>query len=147
MTQLTKNNPALPSVRNFFQDFFDADRFFSSGFLDLLSKNVPAVNIKESDKKFELELVAPGYKKDDFKIEVDNGVLKVSAEKKEEKTEEEKNYTKKEFNYNSFERSFVLPETANENSINAGYKDGILNLEIQKKEDGMKRSKKEISIA
>lgn len=145
MSQLIKNE-LFPSVKNLFQDFFDADKFFSPGFVEAITKRIPAANIKESDKKFELELAAPGFEKKDFKIEIENGILKVSAEKKEEKNEEKKNYTKKEFSYNSFERSFVLPESANENSINAGYKDGILTLEISKKEEALKKSKKEISI-
>ncbi|HVD98920.1 MAG TPA: Hsp20/alpha crystallin family protein [Cytophagaceae bacterium] len=106
------------------------------------------MNIKESDRQFELELATPGFEKNDFKIEVENGILKVSAEKKEEKTEEKKNFTKKEFSFNSFERSFMLPETADENEIKAAYKHGILSLEISKKKDAPKKSKKaKISIS
>jgi HSP20 family protein len=146
MSQLVKKNDSFPGIRNFFNDFFDADRFFSPVFLDI-SKNVPAVNVKELDTKFELEFSVPGFKKSDFKIEVENGILKVSAEKKEETSEEKKNYTKKEFSYNSISRSFVLPETANENQINAEYKDGILILTVDKKADAPKSSKKEISIS
>lgn len=112
-------------------DFFDTDRFFDS---DLLKKqSLPAVNVKEGEKTFDIEVAAPGLNKKDFKISSENGVLTISSEKQEEREEKEKDYTRKEFSYSSFSRSFSLPENANEDDIKANYEDGILRLSIAKK--------------
>ena len=103
-----------PSLLNgpVLSDFFDNDRFFDADWLR--KQSVPAVNVKETEKTFEIELAAPGLTKKDFEISVDNGMLTISSEKKEEKEEKEKNYTRKEFSYSSFSRSFTLPENVNE---------------------------------
>ena len=94
----------------------------------------PAVNIMEDDKQFTLELAAPGLKKDDFKINLDNQVLTISKEAKEEKEEVKDNYTRKEFVYNSFSRSFKLPKFIIGEKIKADYKDGILRIALPKDE-------------
>ncbi|HCW06882.1 MAG TPA: hypothetical protein DGG95_05915 [Cytophagales bacterium] len=112
-------------------DFFDNDRFFDSDWLR--KQSMPAVNVKETDKFFEVELAAPGLTKKDFKITAENGMLTISSEKKEEKEEKEKDYTRKEFSFSSFSRSFTLPENVNEEDIKANYEDGILKLHIAKK--------------
>lgn len=111
-------------------DFFDRDRFFDS---DLLQTSVPAVNVVEHEKNFEIELAAPGMKKEDFNITVENGVLTISSEKEEKKEETEKNYTRKEFSYSSFTRSFTLPENVSEDEIKAHYENGILKLVVAKR--------------
>jgi HSP20 family protein len=148
MSLLAKTNDGFPSVRGLLNDFFDADKFFLNGFLNNPSRYVPATNVKESDKQFELEVAAPGFEKQDFKVEVEKGVLRISAEKKQETNKNEKNYTRQEFSYSSFSRSFVLPDAADENQINAGYKDGVLTLTIPKKENSAgEASKKQINIA
>ena len=147
MSQLEKTNGSHSGIRNLFNDFFDADRFFAHGLLDNVTKKFPAVNIKETKKSFEVEMAAPGFDKKDFKINVENGILNVSAENKEEKNEENKNYTRREFNYSSFSRSFMLPETADENATNASYKDGMLTVSISKKEEAVKKSKKDIQVS
>lgn len=132
-----------------FSDFFNSEDFFNR---DWMKADVPAVNIKESDAGFHLELAAPGLDKKDFKIEVENGVLCISAEKKsssEENNEnEDKNekYTRKEFSYSSFSRSFKLPENIKEDDIKASYKDGVLSLDILK-EKAEKQLKKSVEIA
>src|ERR1700760_2670774 len=98
------------AVNPFFNDVFDSlvnDSFLS----DKLSSRVPAVNIAETENEFHIELAAPGLKKEDFKINLDKNTLSISAEKKTENVEEGKKYSKKEYNYNSFVRSFTLPET------------------------------------
>jgi HSP20 family protein len=144
---LIKSNLETPSVRSVFSDLFDTERFFENDFLPkrFLAK-VPAANVKEDDQKFEIELAAPGFSKDEIKINLEHNVLEISAEQKHEKKEEKKNYTRKEFNYNSFSRSFQLPEGINTDSINADYKEGILKLILPKKEVAKASNKKEIKL-
>jgi HSP20 family protein len=96
--------------------------------------NYPAVNIQEEEKQFTLELAAPGLKKDDFKINLENHLLTISKEKAENKEEEKNNFTRKEFAYNSFSRSFKLPKIILENNIKADYVDGILRITLPKDE-------------
>lgn len=106
---------------------------------------VPAVNVAEDEKKFEIEFAAPGMRKEDFKIHVDNGMLTVSAEKEEEKEEKKKNYTRQEYSYNSFSRSFSLPENAKEDDIKARYENGVLKLDVAKKSIAVSKVK-EIAV-
>ena len=136
----------LPSIvgGSLLSNFFDDDRFFNSPWL--AGKSVPAVNIKETDKAFEVEVAAPGYDKKDFKIEIDNEVLTISVERSEEKEQKEDNFTRREFGYSSFSRSFNLPQNTNEEDINARYEDGILRLTIAKKGESNGKSKKAIAI-
>ena len=137
---LTKRNSLiLPSLMN---DFFKPDWF---GGMDTLSK-VPAVNIKENEKDFMLELEIPGFKKEDFNIEVDNDVLTISSEVKEEKETTNENYTRREFSISSFKRAFTLPETVNEDAINAVYEGGILTLTLPKREEALPKPKRMIEI-
>ncbi|TWR31330.1 Hsp20/alpha crystallin family protein [Mucilaginibacter pallidiroseus] len=106
---------------------------------------VPAVNIAENDNEFHIELAVPGLKKEDFKIALEKNILTVSAEKKAENTEETKKYSKKEYSYGSFTRSFTLPETVDYSKIEADYTDGILKLVVAKREDAKFQSR-EIAI-
>jgi HSP20 family protein len=110
-------------------DFFDDDIVVPS----FGRRSMPAANIRETDKSFELELAAPGFTKKDFNLSIENDCLIVSAEKKEEKEQKESNYTRREFGYESFSRSFNFPANANEEDINARYEDGVLKLSIAKK--------------
>ena len=96
---------------------------------------IPAANITENEKSFDIEIAAPGMKKEDFKINLENNVLTVSTVKEEEKKEETKNYTRKEFVYGSFSRSFTLPRTVETEQIKASYENGILNIELPKREE------------
>jgi HSP20 family protein len=112
----------------------------------LKRQSMPSVNVRETDKSFELDFAAPGLSKKDFKITVDNGVLTISSEKKEEKEEVEKDYTRREFSYNSFSRSFTLPENVNEEDVKAAYEDGILKLHIAKKNVTVSKAKKAIEV-
>lgn len=112
-------------------DLFDNDRFFDSDWMK--KQSVPSVNVKEYDKGFDIELAAPGLSKKDFNITMENRVLTISSEKKEEMEQKEKDYTRKEFSYSSFSRSFALPENVNEGDVNATYADGILKLSLTKK--------------
>src|ERR1700710_1267583 len=127
------------NVNPFFNDVFDSllnDSFLS----DKLSSRVPAVNIAETENEFNIELAAPGLKKEDFKINLDKNQLTISAEKKTENDGEGKKYSKKEYSYNSFVRSFTLPETADYAKIEAEYTDGILKLNVAKKEEAKVQS-------
>src|SRR5690606_15448514 len=124
-------------------DFFDGDRFFDS---DLMQRTIPAVNIMEKDDSFEIELAAPGLEKKDFKVTVDRGVLTISAEKESRKEQKEENYTRKEFNYSTFSRSFALPETVSDEDIKGNYQNGVLKLPVKKKAP-TKQPKKAIEIS
>jgi HSP20 family protein len=107
---------------------------------------MPPVNVKETEKQYEIELAVPGRSKKDFNISAENGILTISSENKEEKQQKEKDYTRKEFSYSSFTRSFSLPENANEEEIKANYSDGILKLEVAKKVAGQPKAKKAIEV-
>jgi HSP20 family protein len=154
METLIKRNGLFPtlgskSVNSFFDDFITKDLFdWTDKNFASLGSNLPSVNLKETDTTIEVELAVPGMKKEDFKVEIENDVLIISSEKEEEKEEVRKkdNYIRKEFNYQSFSRTFTLPESANENKIEANYKDGILHVIIEKKEGTQKRTLKTIPI-
>lgn len=129
-------------------DFLDTDRFFSNRWLandpDMF---MPAVNIKENDKSFNVELSAPGFSKEDFKVSVEDDCLTISAEKEEEKSESGERFTRKEFSSASFSRMFSLPQNADEDRIDAVYNNGILQLNIAKREKDKPLSKKQIKIS
>jgi len=134
-----KNYPVNP----FFNDVFDSilnDTFIG----DKLISRVPAVNIAENENEFHIELAAPGLKKEDFKINLDKIVLSVSADKKVENVEGTK-FSKREYNYTSFTRSFTLPETVDHSKINAEYTDGVLKLTVAKREEAKFQSR-EIAV-
>jgi HSP20 family protein len=115
-----------------FTDLLGTDRLLTND-LFLENKWVPAMNVKETDDHFELEIAAPGFNKKDFDVSIDNGILKIQAENQEEMEKKEDDYTRKEFNYTSFYRSFTLPENVNEDEmIDATYKRGILKLVLNK---------------
>jgi len=133
-----------PTFSDLLDSFFENDpnNFFSKN-----NFNVPATNIVENENSFELELAVPGMKKEDFKIDVENNMLTISSEKQEEKEEKGKNYTRKEFVYGSFSRSFVLPKSVDSEKIKAEYKDGVLNLNLPKKPEEKLKEKKQILIS
>lgn len=127
-------------------DFFEHNDGFANDFFDL-EKSLPAMNIKEHDDDFEIELAAPGFDKKDFEITMDNEVLEVSAQKSSEQLEDEKDYTRKEFNYNSFKRSMQLPSTVDgSKKVKATYKDGILKLNLLKNEEAKEKPKRQIEV-
>lgn len=141
MSIVKRNNLVFPSLMN---DFFRPDWF---GGVDRYDGNIPAVNIKDNEKDFELEFAVPGMKKEDFNVEVDKNVLTVSAEIKSEKEVSEDNYTRREFAFSSFRRAFTLPETVNDGKIDASYKNGVLKLTLPKKEEALPKPKRLIEIA
>ena len=131
-----------PRFSNFMEDI--EKNIFSQ--MEEARGDVPAVNIHDNKDNYVMELAAPGLKKDDFKINLDDQLLTISSEKKEEKEEQEENYTRKEFVFNSFSRSFTLPKTIVFDKIKADYKDGILVVNLPKKEEEAKLTR-EIKVA
>ena len=138
-----RSTSALPSLmENFFgRDVFDLGNVAAPG------ATLPSVNIKETKDNFMVELAAPGMKKNDFKIKLENNQLIISSEKENEKEENEQDYTRREFSYESFQRTFTLPQNAVAENISARYQDGVLNITIPKKEDANQKSIKEIKIS
>lgn len=147
MTLVKRPNFPFSWNEKWMTDFFDNARFFDSDWMKTLAvPAVPAVNIVENENEFMIELAAPGLTKKDFNIAVENGVLTISAEKEVEKDEEKKNYTRKEYSFEQFTRSFTLPENVIEDKIKAHYEDGILKLQLAKKELAKVPPKKEIQV-
>ena len=126
-----KSNSALiPGIDDIFESFFN-DSFFS----DRMVSRVPAVNICETENEYRFELAAPGLKKEDFKLQLDRNILSISVEQKTEHNQNDRKYNKREFNYSSFVRSFALPDSADDAHIDAEYRDGVLMINVPKKEE------------
>ena len=149
---MRRNRNLLPS----FSRFWDDDDFFTGGLNWGVSNysntgtTLPSVNIKETEDSYEVEMAAPGMKKEDFKVELDNNILTISSEKTDEREEggEKEKYSRKEFSYQSFQRSFSLPkEVVDEDKIQARYRDGVLYLMIPKKEHAKQKPPRKIQIA
>lgn len=129
---------------NVFEDFFN--RSLSDIVGSDFTFTQPSVNIVEKDDFFMIEMAAPGLKKNDFNVEIDKDHLIISAHREDKKEETEGKVTRSEFNYNSFTRSFYLPEAVKADEITATYKDGILYLELPKKEEAKLKAPKTIQI-
>jgi HSP20 family protein len=117
------------------------------GGVDNFKQNVPAANVKETDSEYVLELAIPGRKKENFNVEIDNELLTISSEVKNEENKEDDGYTRREFTFSSFKRVFSLPETISMDKINASYEDGILKFVMPKKEEALPKPKRLIEIA
>lgn len=128
------NSQAFPSLLD---DIFGRELFnWENNNFSATSTTLPSVNIKESDDKFEVELAAPGMDKNDFKVTLNDSLLTISSSKKDEKETVEDNFTRREFSYQSFQRSFKLPNNVvDEENIKANYDNGLLHLVIPKKEE------------
>ena len=113
---------------------------------DWPSLTVPAVNISENKDSYHLSLAAPGLNKEDFNVALDGDMLTISAEQEESKEEKDTKYTKKEYSYSSFSRSFTLPAEVIKDKIDARYENGVLKLTLPKTETAQKSSSKKISI-
>lgn len=145
MTLLAKRNGNLmPDFFNLSRDLFDWN---NSNFSNT-DTSLPAVNIRESSDSFEVEMAAPGMTKKDFNIELNNNLLTISSEKMDENERKEgERFTRKEFSYQSFQRSFMLPkEVVDDDKINARYENGVLYLHIPKKEEAKVRPPKQIAV-
>jgi len=135
----------LPSM---FDRFFEGDLFdWSNRNFSLTNTTLPSVNIKQNANEFTVEVAAPGFEKGDFKLEVDHDLLTISSEKKvENETKDGEQFTKREFSYQSFSRSFTLPNTADGERIEANYDNGILRITIPKKEEAKPKPSRVIEI-
>lgn len=142
---LVKFNNRTRNTAPYFNNVFDS--LFSEALNKNLAVNkVPGVNILASDTEYKIELAAPGLTKEDFQINLKKDTLSVWAEKKNAETEAKKDYTRKEFDYFSFARSFVLPESVDGEKITAEYVNGILNITIGKKDEAQSAAK-EIKVS
>ena len=140
MNLIRKQPPFFPSL---IDDFINTDWNLK---VPTFSGTVPAVNIKELDSQFEIELAVPGMKKDDFEIEVEDGVLYISSTQEEEQVNEKGKFTRREFSYSSFRRSFTLPDSVNPTKIDASYKEGVLLVLLPKHKEAQPQPKKLIKI-
>ena len=125
-----RNNALMPGFNDVFDSIFN-DTFFS----DRMVSRVPAVNISESENSYHVELAAPGLNKEDFKLNLEGNQLTITVEQRADHEDNHKNYSKREYSYSSFVRSFTLPESADENGIQATYNDGVLAIDIPKREE------------
>ena len=141
MTLVKRNNAVFPSLMN---EIFKPDWF---GGMENLATNYPAVNIKDNEKNFELELSVPGRNKEDFTIDVDNDLLTVAYEVKDFESEVKENYTRREFAFNSFKRTFTLPDTVAADKIEAKYENGILSFVLPKREEALPKPKRVIELS
>ncbi len=141
-----RNVSTLPSLSSWVDNFFENS--LGTEFMSNFNTGItlPAVNIKETNDQFVLELAIPGMKKSDFSIEVDNKILSISSEVKTENQTEESNYTRREFGYSSFKRTFTLPDTVESDRVNANYNDGILLVRLPKREEAKQKPPKRIEI-
>ncbi|MDA9630262.1 Hsp20/alpha crystallin family protein [Flavobacteriaceae bacterium] len=142
MNLIRKQNPFFPSLVD---ELFNQDRRLRTS---SISSTTPAVNIIEQDTQFLIELAAPGNKKEDFEIEIEDGILSISSSSnKEDNTSEKETFTRQEFSYNSFRRSFTIPESVDVSSIEATYSEGVLLIKLLKLEEALPLPKKLIKIS
>jgi HSP20 family protein len=140
----------LPTfTRKSFRPFYMSNLFDDDFFpvLQNRTSSMPAVNIREDDKKYNLELAVPGMDKKDLRIDINEDVLTISSESKQETEESKDGYKRKEFSYSSFCRSFYIPENVNRDAIEANYKDGILTVDLPKQEEEKSKITRQISIS
>lgn len=150
MKTLVRQNATLfPSLPSLLEDFFNRDWADSTLANQNYSATLPAVNVRETNETYIIEVAAPGMKRDEFKVELDNHVLTISSqrEEKHEEHNENNNYTRREFNYQSFQRSFTLPENrVVGEKISARYADGILHITVPKNDEAKVKPVKQITI-
>lgn len=133
LTRFTERTPFI------FDDFFKPwNNWFENDFFNERMMTVPAVNIRDNKDDFMVSLAVPGMKKEDFTIDVEGNMITISCEKEEKKEDKDAKFTRKEFNYSSFTRSFTLPDEIMKDKIEARYVDGVLKLNLPKKEEAKK---------
>ncbi len=144
---LAKSTLDFPTWSDWIDNFFSSDlpSVFTSNFNTGMT--LPKVNIRETADAFWVEMAVPGMKKSDFHIDLDNQLLSISTELKQEEERQEDNYTRREFGYSSFKRTFTLPESVDDFKINASYNDGILNIHLPKKEEAKQKPARTIKIS
>jgi HSP20 family protein len=141
-----QNRPVDKSFNNFIDDFFaTVPSILSNDFVTPNFRSFTPVNVKETENDYVLDVVTPGFQKEDFKINLDNNTLTISAEKKEETENQNEKFIRKEYKQQSFKRSFTIDENVDAENISAKYVNGVLTLNLAKKQE-VKPSVKEISI-
>ena len=149
MTLMKRTQNWYPTFPSLFDKFFEGNLMdWNNWNFSSTDTTLPAVNVKENEDAFMIEVAAPGMTKEDFKVNYDNGRLTISSERKNEKKDEGENYTRREFSYQSFQRSFNVPETVvSGEKISANYKDGILTIDLPKREEVKPKPSREIKIS
>ena len=141
---IVKRNINSPYFPDWLEDFFSGEVF--NPLIKSRVASVPMVNVYENDESFRIEVAVPGIKKDDIKINLENDIIKISAELEAELEVENEKCTKREYSYKSFSRSFTLPDSVDVEKIDAKSVDGILKITIMKKEENIIQPPREISI-
>ncbi len=137
---MMRNSAWLPTV---FNDLFDTE------FMPKANCTAPAINVKENDKAYTVELAAPGMKKEDFNVHInDDGNLIIKMEQKQEQKEEDKSvrYLRREFSYSKFEQTLILPDDVDKNKIAAKVEHGVLTVELPKQEETKAKVARQIAI-
>jgi HSP20 family protein len=137
----------FPTLTSWVDDILNNN--FGSEFVSNFNTGIslPAVNVIENDDNYIVEMAIPGLKKSDFDISLDNQILSISAETKTEDESDDKNFTRREFGYSSFKRTFKLPKSVETNKISANYKDGILKVELPKRDEAKKKPIQSIKVS
>src|SRR5690606_22513841 len=149
MSLVKRNGKFLSNFPDLFNEFFNRE-FLNWGDTNFSNTGttLPAVNIKERADEYEVEMAAPGMKKEDFKVELDGNLLTISSESQQEEENMDEKFTRREFSYQSFQRSFALPkDVVDAENINARYENGVLRLSIPKKEEARPKPPRKITIS
>lgn len=144
MLTVRRRPNGIPTLVNVFEDFFN--RNFPEKYAEDGGTFTPSVNVSETEQEYKLEFAVPGFDKKDFNVEIEKDYIKISGKKEISNEVKEKNYTRKEFAYGSFERMFSLPENVDNEKIVATYENGILHLALPKKETKQGSDTKRIEI-
>jgi HSP20 family protein len=143
-TRRRQNEGDMPAFSRMLENFLtDVPSIFRTG----SAQTTPSVNVRETNNAYLVDVAAPGLKKEDFKVNFDNDVLTISSEKEESKEEKDERFTRREYSYAAFERSFSLPQTAEAEKMEAKYENGVLEIKIPKKELAIKKPSKQIRIS
>lgn len=146
MSLIKFNKSRFPWINDRVSTWLDTDDFFSDDFF-VKDRKLPAMNIKENKDDFEIELAVPGFSKKEIEVTMEEDVLHICAQKSKEEVEENEEYTRREFSYNEFDRKLQLPSSVNQNEeVKASYKDGVLRLNLAKREEAKEQPKKVIEI-
>ena len=147
LANTNSNGLTFPTWSSWIDEMFNRDlpSVFTTNFNTGIT--LPKVNIRETKDAYFVDMAVPGLKKNDFHIDIDNKVLSISAEMEENNEQREENFTRREFGYSSFKRSFSLPETVKEDAIKAEYTDGVLSIHLPKKEEAIQKPARKIKIS
>ena len=147
LTRFSNNSYPSRYNRSYNDDVFNDLFNWSNRQVVNTKTSQPSVNIKENEEGFVLELATPGVKKENLKLEINNDILTIASEVKQEKEETKENFSRREFSFQAFSRSFTLPDTVSGDSVKANYENGILTISIPKKEEAKPKPKVEIAIS